>query len=227
MKQHTAPRSFSTTWHEVSKRSLRRFRARCTRDLAPRHGNAQHAGIVLLPHAVEIALDDGIPVRRAQLRKHARQAGGQAVHRSRWVCLHRWQVVRQGIQRVVPAQVIRQGVAADLKQPGTGVGHVAEPAALAQGFDENVLQQVLRCHRVVQVPGQPALQLGFVRVPCGHQTGWRRGITHASHCYPLQQRRPQCHDGAAHKTGALPSVAPGRSITPQRPESLRPALLIK
>jgi len=37
----------------------------------------------------------------------------------------------------------------------------------------------------------------------------------------------QRHDGAAHKTGALPSVAPGRSFAPKRPESLSQTLFIQ
>lgn len=105
-------------------------------------------------------------------------------------------------------EVVEDGVARYLEQPGAGLAHGAKCLALPAGFQEEVVKQIVGLVPIGQAVAQVAPQLGLVGRPGGEQT--RYGHDHLSKggaggsgliLRRPSRRRPPSHGGRHRPAG--------------------------
>ena len=99
-------------------------------------------GIVLLLHAIQVALFDDVAVFRRKFREHARHALAQAHDRLMFALLG-GDVFGHLLGFPGQPVMVHQRVSGDQEQPGTGIVEAAEILALAQR-DPEALQHAVR-----------------------------------------------------------------------------------
>lgn len=130
---------------------------------------SMYSGVVLLFHAIQVALFDNVAIFRSKLRQHASDAGAERHHRIGLFNDMR-NVVRQLDGLAMQTLIIDQRIARYQIQPGALVIQIAESAALAHRLDEHILQQIFGQIWVRNAMLQVVTQFAFVRAP---------GIDHA------------------------------------------------
>lgn len=122
------------------------------------------AGVVLLLHAVQVALLDDVAIFRGQFGQHTCNTCTERYHRVGLLDGLR-KFFRQFDGRAMQTQMVDQCIARNLIEPGTLIVEIAESTALAYRLDEHILQQVFGqvniCHAMLQV----IAQFIFVRAP--------------------------------------------------------------
>lgn len=122
-------------------------------------------GVFVLPPAFEVAAAQHVLVGGIQLGKAALDAIGQGVDGRRFGRNRRLQIGIHRFGRTLPPDIVDQGVACDLEQPGARLLEFAEPLALPHRLEKDLLQEVVGSVRVPQLVTQEPQQLRFMGMP--------------------------------------------------------------
>lgn len=128
-------------------------------------GQAIAIGVFVLPPALEVAAAQHVLVGDIQLGKAALDAICQGIDGRPFGRDRRLQIGIQCFGRSLPPDIVDQGVACDLEQPGARLLEFAEPLPLPHRLEEHLLQEIVGAVRVPDLMTQESQQLRLVGVP--------------------------------------------------------------
>jgi hypothetical protein len=162
--QQTSP----CTSNRTPQRSISNARRRIGHAQARLGGGESQAiaiGVFVLPPAFEVAAAQYVLVGGVQLGKAALDAVGQGIDRRHFGRNRRLQIGIQRFGRTLAPDIVDQGIACDLEQPGARLLEFAEPLPLPHRLQEYLLQEVVGTVRIPDLVTQESQQLRLMSVP--------------------------------------------------------------